>query len=139
VLRFLEALRSILGVETKAYGFTLVVWGTGSLTEAQRGKPGRLDVVAFVGGALVALTLVILVAFGGPRAPIPTRVRQRRHALGAVHVVSVSIAMACGWVVALVVTDTALSYLGASATAVLAYQLVVGLEGALSTDRSEGA
>jgi hypothetical protein len=129
VHRYREALRSILSTETKAYGFALVVWGTATLTEAERGSPGKMGVIAFVGGALAVMGAVTLVTVGGPFARWRQRRQQSpRYAIGSVHVLSVAAAVGAGWAVTLVVKDKALAYLTSSVTAVLIYQLVLGAE-----------
>ena len=130
--RYREALRALLQAETKAYGFTLVIWGTGLMTETRHGSPGQLSVIAFVGGAFTAMALVIIATAGGPRGRLGTPRRQSRYALGSVHLLSVASAIASGWAVSLSVPGKALAYLSAAATAVLVYQLVVGLEVAVS-------
>ncbi|HEY1564085.1 MAG TPA: hypothetical protein VGF72_05315 [Gaiellaceae bacterium] len=50
--RYLHALRFALSNQANAYGFTLVVWGTGSLAIWQLGKPDPADVFAYLGGRL---------------------------------------------------------------------------------------
>jgi len=51
VRRYRCALRAAISSEARAYGFMLVVWGTGGLVLSRRGSPIPLDVLAFVGGA----------------------------------------------------------------------------------------
>jgi hypothetical protein len=133
VHRYREALRSILRTETKAYGFALVIWGTGALSEAQRGTPSKVSVVAFIGGAIAAMGIITAVTLGGPFARWKPQQRAvTRYPIGSVHIVSVSAAIAAGWAVTIVLTDQALAYLASSATAIFIYQLALGAEIALA-------
>lgn len=132
--QYRQALRSILSTEAKAYGFTLVIWGTGMLTEAQRGRPSRLGVIAFVGGALLAMAVVIIATLGGPMSHWGHRKTRAQHAIGSVHLISVAAAIASGWALTLLVPSRTLAYLVAAGTAVFVYQIVVGLELALSSE-----
>jgi hypothetical protein len=130
--RYHTALRAAVSGETKAYGFTLVIWATGALADAERGSPGRLGAVAFIAGALCGMAVTVLLAFGRPTATW-TQQQQRRHAVGAIHVLSVGGAVALGWGVAVAISDKVLAYLASGVAAVIAYQLLLGMEVALST------
>jgi hypothetical protein len=139
VERYRDALRSALASETKAYGFTLVVWGTGSIVTAERGSPGRSGVAAYVGGLLAGMALTIVAAGGAPASGSSPR-RRRRYAVGAVHLVSVAAAIAAGFALALVVAAHWLAYLLAGVVAAAVYQFALGLEVAFTTEeRDTGA
>ncbi|GAA0463769.1 hypothetical protein MUK72_08175 [Halococcus dombrowskii] len=60
-----KRLASNLVAESKAYGYTLTIWGGGAILVAHYGTPSILAVAAYVGGALVAMALLAVVAFGG--------------------------------------------------------------------------
>ena len=79
-----RALRIALSGETKAYGFTLVVWGTGAIMVGDHGQPAAAGAVSFIGGTLGAMALVLVVAFVGsseePRRP------SQHLGLGGLHV-----------------------------------------------------
>ncbi len=124
---YLRSLRAAVGGETKSYGFTLVVWGTGALSISQHGSLTRLDVVALVGGVLGAMAVVILVTFGGPtepRAPLTLN----RNAVGAIHLASVVGGLATAWAITSSVDSDAWAYLTSGFAAILVYQLLLGLE-----------
>lgn len=127
--------RALTG-ETRAYGFALVVWTTAALTQAERGSPERLGAVAYVGGALAAMALVILATFGGVTEVVPTKARRRQRAIGAVHLASVGIAIAAGWAVAVAIPTKWAAYAASAFTAVLLHQLVLGWEVATSEQAS---
>lgn len=61
---YMRSLWFALRGQASAYGFTLVIWGTGALAIHQIGEPGPADVFAYVGGALSAAMLVVAGAFG---------------------------------------------------------------------------
>lgn len=121
------ALRTAVSSESKAYGFTLVVWGTAALTTSEQGPPGRAGTVAYLGGLLGGMAVVVLLALGGPTATWSTS-HLRRYAAGAIHVVSVAAATAAGWGCAVLVERKWLAYLVAGFFASLVYQLVLGME-----------
>jgi phosphotransferase system glucose/maltose/N-acetylglucosamine-specific IIC component len=52
--------------ESKAYGYTLSIWGAGALLIHQFGTPTPRSVFAYVGGGIVGFALVTLFAFGVP-------------------------------------------------------------------------
>ena len=134
VHRYRHALRVVVAAESKAYGFTLVIWGSGALTAAERGVPGATDVVAFVGGAMASIVAVIAATYRRPSAELqPVPVRQR--ASGAIHVFSVGLALALAWSVAASVHARWLAYGASGVVACLAYQLIVGLEVFVSTKK----
>lgn len=132
VREYRKALRSALSAEAKAYGFTLMFWGTGAITTAVRGSPGVAGAVAFVVGALAGMALVILASFGGPESTWGSGRPLRQHVMGAIHLASVAAAVAGGAGVAAAVPGHAFAFLAAAATAVILYQLVLGLEVAAS-------
>jgi hypothetical protein len=129
--RYVTALRAGVGGETKSYGFTLVVWGTGTSAMAQHGRPAQLDVASFLTGVFLAMALAILVTFGGPAAPVE-HTQLNRYAAGAVHLASVVGGLAAARLVLSVVDPTALAYALAGFFGVLVYQLLLGVEVAAS-------
>jgi hypothetical protein len=131
--RYRASLRDALAAEGKAYGFALVTWGTASLTSAARGTPDAPQAIAYVGGALAAMALVIFATYAGAGEQLTGEPPGRRLAWGAVHLVSVAAGLAAGWGAAELVVPKWGAFLGAGAAATLVYQLVLGLEVALST------
>jgi hypothetical protein len=134
-----DAMRSVIVGESKAYGFTLVVWGTGALTIAERGLPGRAGTVAFLGGLLAGVLVAAVVAFGDLGAVWPRRrAGLRQYAGGLIHIASVGSAVTLGWLSALLVPPVWLAYLVAGAVASTTYQFVLAVEVA-STVAGDGA
>lgn len=113
--------------ESKAYGFTLVVWATGALAMSEQGPPGRSGVLAYLGGLLGGMLLIVLVAFGHPGHSLRGH-QLRRYAGGAIHVLSVGTAVAAGWLCAAAFDPKWVAYLSAGAAAGFVYQIVLGLE-----------
>jgi hypothetical protein len=129
--RYRLALRAAIASEAKAYGFALVTWTGGALTATERGSPGRLGALAYMGGILVAMTIVVLGSFGGPQAkweskPLP------RFAFGAVHIGSVIVGVLAAWGVAAVVPGRSLAFLCAGFTGIIVFQVLLGFEIAFS-------
>ena len=58
-----ERLAENLTGESKAYGYTLTIWGGGSLTIAQYQTPNALQIFLYVGGALAAFAALAVIAF----------------------------------------------------------------------------
>jgi hypothetical protein len=132
--RYRTALRAAISAESKAYGFTLVIWGTGALAIGLRGTPRAGDAIAYVGGALTSMALVVLLSFGGPTATW-TSTELRRLAWGAIHVASVGAALGSGWAVADIVTTKWIAFFGAGAAAALVYQLALAFEVAVTSEQ----
>jgi hypothetical protein len=93
---FRRSLRNALASEAKAYGFTLVIWGTGALVIGRQGFPSPPQVFAYVGGVLAAMALLLLIAFGDLRRRW-TEEDPVRFAFGAIHVISVLVALLVAW------------------------------------------
>lgn len=54
-----------LVMESKAYGYTLTIWGGGAILIAHYGTPNIARVALYAGGALVAMGALAFAAFGG--------------------------------------------------------------------------
>lgn len=123
--RYLHALRFALSNQANAYGFTLVVWGTGALAIWQLGEPDPADVFAYLGGALVSISLIVAVVFGIWH-PFQTPQPPRRP-FSAMHLASAPAAAAGGWALTLVL-DGAEGFFVAAFLAVGLYQLLLAVE-----------
>lgn len=95
ISRYGHALRFALDRQANAYGFTLVIWGTGALATWQLGNPDPADVFAYLGGALLSVVLIVTAAFG-LRRPFRQDEPSRRP-FSALHLPSVPAAVAAGW------------------------------------------
>lgn len=58
-------LKTNLTGESKAYGYTLVIWGSGAILINQFGLPGFQEVMLYVFGALTGFALLALIAYRG--------------------------------------------------------------------------
>lgn len=123
--RYHRALRFALSHQANAYGFTLVVWSSGALAVWQLGKPDPGEVFAFLGGALVALSLIVALVFG-IRQPFEDP-QPPRLPFSAMHLASAPAAAAAGWALA-VATSGTVGFFLASFAASGVYQLLLGLE-----------
>lgn len=123
------ALRFALSRQANAYGFTLVVWGTGALAIWELGKADPADVLAFIGGALVSISLIVAAVFGVRQ---PFRVEQPpRRPFSAMHLPSIPAAIAADWGLTVAPGGIAGFFVSAAA-AVAVYQLLLSLEGAFA-------
>jgi hypothetical protein len=136
--RYRKDLRGILGASAGPYGYTLSIWGSGSMLSHTYGTPGPADIFLFLAGAVVAFAVVGTLAFGGAgkRFEAP---RSSIELFGSFHFVSVGLAVAA----ALLAAQLAPAYLGwplGPALATATYLLVVGAEHTLAEtlERSSG-
>ena len=74
--------------ESKAYGYTLAIWGGGAILASHYGTVSVVRVALYVGGALCAMAVLALVAFGGLFTEQQRPEGQRRLAASMVHVVA---------------------------------------------------
>lgn len=58
-----ERLATNLLSESRAYGYTLCIWGGGEMLITQYGTPDLVDIVVFVAGAIVAFGVLAAIAF----------------------------------------------------------------------------
>jgi hypothetical protein len=123
--RYLHSLRFALSNQANAYGFTLVVWGTGALAIWQLGKPDPAEVFAFLGGALVSVSLIVAVVFGIWH-PFETPEPPRRP-FSAMHLASAPAAAAVGWALTLLLGGFG-GFFVAAFLAVGIYQLLLAVE-----------
>jgi hypothetical protein len=134
--RYRRALAAALRAEAKAYGFTLVVWGAAALCAAERDFPSAYGAVAYVGGALGAMALIMVVAFGLP--PEPARGAQQQYfGFGGIHVLAVPVALGIAWALSATITSQWLAFLVVGFVSSLAYQLLLGCEVWLSESSQE--
>lgn len=121
----LRALRFALSRQANAYGFTLIVWGTGGIAESRLGGPNPEEVLAFVGGALAAAVAVLVLVFGISSV---FRAREpRRRVYSAMHLLSVPAAIGSGWGAILGLGGPA-GYAAAAFVAVLVYEGLLSAE-----------
>lgn len=64
-MQVLESLRSNLGAESKAYGYTLSIWGSGAMLIAVNGGITPFIILMFIFGAVVGFGVLASVAFRG--------------------------------------------------------------------------
>ena len=58
-----ERLASNLLSESRAYGYTLCIWGGGAMLITQYGTPDLVGIVVFVAGAIVGFGALAAIAF----------------------------------------------------------------------------
>jgi len=134
-LSYRAALRSAVGAEAHAYGFTLVVWTTGALALTEEGLVTR-RVLGFIGGALLAMILIVIAAFRGVRAAY-LDVEHVRLAYGAIHIVSVVAGVAAGLLM-LWLLDGVPAVMSSAFVAITLYNLLLAAEVRLSVRPAPG-
>ena len=123
---FQQALGRAVASKAEMYGFPLIVWSSGGLQVHRFGMPGILGVLAFAGGALVSMALVVAITCRGLTCPLPQRESSVR-AFGAIHVISVFGSVIAGWAVAMVAQGTVAFFL-ASLVTVFVFEMLLALE-----------
>ncbi|MDA8298036.1 MAG: hypothetical protein M0004_15925 [Actinomycetota bacterium] len=113
--------------ERRAYGFTMVVWGTGAILLGSRGSPGIAGVAAYLGGIVVAMAIVLLVDAGGPRAALPTS-RGSHPVISAIHLIAPAGGTAAGVACGLAVPGVVGCYFVAGLVACLVFQVGLAIE-----------
>lgn len=113
--------------ERRAYGFTMVVWGTGALLLGSRGSPGISGVAAYLGGIVVAMAIVLLVDAGGPTAALPSS-RGSHPVASAIHLIAPAGGVAAGVACGLAVPGIAACYFVAGFVACVVFQLGLAIE-----------
>ena len=109
--RYLAALRTTVAASAAPYGYTLTIWTSGAVLSHARGIPSARDALLFLVGAVGAFALVAAVAVTRPSerlVPVPA------HAAiwGALHFVSVGLAIGAASTVAHLVESAAAWLLG---------------------------
>lgn len=127
--RYRSVLQTVVAKEAKAYGFTIVVWSAGALLITERGKPTPSAVLAFAGGIMLAQAIVLLAAYGSPTNVWTSR-QHPEYVWSAFHALPVAAGVLLGWLLA-AATSGLWAYLLAPLCAVLAYELLLGLESML--------
>lgn len=72
--------------ESKAYGYTLAVWGGGAILIGHYRTLGVIRIALYIGGALTAMAVLAFAAFGGLFTEQNRPEGQRRLAASMVHV-----------------------------------------------------
>jgi hypothetical protein len=83
-----ERLASNLLSESRAYGYTLCIWGGGEMLVTQYGTPDLVDIVVFVAGAVVAFGALAAIAFGSAFATAEADHESNPIVASTVHVVA---------------------------------------------------
>jgi hypothetical protein len=131
---FQQALGRAVASKAEMYGFPLIVWSAGGLQVHRFGMPGIVGVLAFAGGALVSMAMVVGITCRGFACLLPERESSVR-AFGAIHVVSVFGSVIAGWAVAMVAQGSVAFFL-ASLVTVFVFEMLLTLELLIAADRS---
>ncbi|MEE6210726.1 hypothetical protein U3A55_11225 [Salarchaeum sp. III] len=119
-MSFRARLAQTLVDESRAYGYTLVIWGAGAMLIAEYGVPSSLEVLAYIAGSLFEFAAVTYYAFGGVLTAADEGARDVKTAAEMVHLA----ATFCNLVVAIALVTV----LANTPTPVLASFGVVGVQ-----------
>ena len=97
-----ERLASNLLSESRAYGYTLCIWGGGEMLVTQYGTPDLVDIVVFVAGAVVAFGALAAIAFGSAFATAEADHESNAIVASMVHVVATLVGVLVSHLVAVV-------------------------------------
>ena len=79
------------------YGYTLVIFSTGSLAEGAIGNPRLPEVLLYLAGAVLGFVLVELIAFGHPRIRMREPSGEPLEAWAYAHLLSAGLAVLVAW------------------------------------------
>lgn len=83
-----ERLAQNLVLESKAYGYTLTIWGSGAILLSRYGPANLLHIFSYVMGALLAFATLAIVAFNNLLTETETAGDQRVIVTSIVHIVA---------------------------------------------------
>ncbi|QDX40165.1 hypothetical protein [Salarchaeum sp. JOR-1] len=84
-MSFRARLAQTLVDESRAYGYTLVIWGAGAMLIAEYGVPSSPAVLAYITGSLLGFAAVTYYAFGGVLTAAEESARDVKTAAEMVH------------------------------------------------------
>ena len=96
VRRYLGLLAYAIAGESKAYGFTLIIWATAMATVGRHGFPDEVRILLFVFGALTGFLVAIAVAFPNPLSRYHRSEEPERYAYGQFHLISILLSILAG-------------------------------------------
>jgi hypothetical protein len=115
------------------YGFPLIIWSSGAVQVHRFGVPGILGIIAYCGGGLVAMAVVIGITCRGFSSALPKRDPSVR-AFGGIHVLSVIGSIVAGWAATLPLRGSLAFFVGSLVTVVV-FEGLLTLELHLAADR----
>lgn len=71
--------------ESKAYGYTLVIWGSGALLIEQYNFPVLAEVMSFITGAIIGFGLLAVIAWHGVFRDVPVMHDERLTVASMIH------------------------------------------------------
>lgn len=96
-----QKLQTNLTGESKAYGYTLSVWGSGAVLTHFFGLPTLIEVFLFVAGAVTGYGILALAVYRNMLTPVQTPVPEQVIVASMIHILAaagtVGIAMVLSW------------------------------------------
>lgn len=131
--RLLDQLRINLTDESKAYGYTLVIWGSGAALINAFGIPATYNILGYIIGALTGFALLAAPVYGGFLGRIPNQKDEEMVVASMVHLIAAlgSIAIAT-WIASTLPAETAFFLCGVNAS--VTYNLLMLAEVAVTEE-----
>jgi hypothetical protein len=133
---FRRQLQISVSAAAAPYGYTLVIFSSGSLAEDAIGSPHLPQVLLYLGGAVLGFIAVELPAFGRLQVRLRRPGDQPLEAWGYAHVLSAGLAVMIAWV-ALRVVDTTIGWALVGFLATAAYLTVNAVQTLLARKAAE--
>jgi hypothetical protein len=124
---YLHGLRSSVGNNASAYGFSVTITATMALLSSVRGSPTALEIVAFAGGAVAAFAVVELVVSRGFTRGMEDEPSSVKELGSSISLLSVGGAIGCAYVAGRLVGGF-LAWPVGSLVATAAYLFLFGVE-----------
>lgn len=131
--RPLDQLRINLTDESKAYGYTLVIWGSGAALINAFGFPATSHILLYIIGALAGFALLAAPVYGGFLGRIPNRKDEEMIVASMIHLIAALGAITVATQLAVMLpADTAFFLCGVNAS--VTYNLLMLVEVAFSEE-----
>lgn len=87
-MKLLETLRTNLNEESKAYGYTLSIWGSGAILIGQFGVPPAFEVLMFILGGVIGFGVLAMIAFRGVWKSVERRTQDTYIVASMIHILA---------------------------------------------------
>ena len=120
-------LRGLLAGESRAYGFTIAFWGSGSILINQFGVPNFIEAVSYGSGAVTGLALLALIAFKSTLTTIDN-VETKNLVLSTIHYLAALIPLVVSKIIVDNTTNAAIAFFLSGTSVSIVYNSLSILE-----------
>lgn len=140
MIDYLRRLRGDLISEGAAYGFTLVIWGTGAVVISAYGAPRPICLFLFLAApAVVHFVLTLILATVLSAQSSPPVLAQRSSGLVYMNLFSVLPAVACAYGICAALSNPLAGFPLSSAAAMIVYNLLLALQRMVPAGNADSA